>query len=340
MRWAAVNSTITSVPGMRVGHWTDGKAATGCTVLLCPTEGAVGGVEVRGAAPGTRETDLLRPGSLVQRVHAVLLSGGSAFGLDAATGVVRYLEERRIGYPAPAGPVPIVPAAILYDLNVGAKDVRPTADSGYQACLGASTDPVPQGSVGAGTGATVGKVKGMALATKGGIGSASLRLPADPPAAYAGGYTVGAIVAVNAFGDVRDPDSGELLAGPRHAEGGFLSTLELLLAGSAKPSPIAANTTIGVVATDAPLTKEQANRIAVMAHSGIARAVHPSYGMGDGDVLFILSTAPEGTTAKVNLTAVGAAAARSVELAIVSAILSANGLAGIPSATEWREAHP
>lgn len=325
------NQTLTAVAGVRVGHWSDLEAATGCTVVLLPPEGAVGGVEVRGAAPGTRETDLLRPGSLVRRVHAVLLAGGSAFGLDAAAGVMRFLEEAGIGFHTRAGVVPIVPAAILFDLGLGRPDLRPSPAEGYAACQTASTEPVAQGSVGAGTGATVAKALGMERAVKGGLGSAARVLP--------DGRVVAALVAVNAFGDILDPETAEVLAAPRRAPTGrdFENTRELLLRGLAPAVPVAGNTTIGVVVTDAPLTVEEANRLAVMAHSGIARAVRPSYGIGDGDTLFVLSTPPEPTPAERDpavLTALGAAAAWTVERSIVNAIRKARGLAGVPAASQ------
>ncbi|MDA1096617.1 MAG: P1 family peptidase, partial [Chloroflexi bacterium] len=295
------NETLTAIPGIRVGHWTDVDAATGCTVVLMPREGAIGGVEVRGAAPGTRETDLMRPGTLVQRVHAILLGGGSAFGLAAADGVMRFLEEAGIGFPTRAGVVPIVPAAILFDLPLGRADVRPRSEDGYAACVAASDTPVQQGSVGAGTGATVAKVLGMPRAIKGGLGSATKPI--------SGGFTVGALMAVNAFGDVIDPETAQVIAGPRRDDGGFEDSREILwreggpanqttkTGPQGEPPGPATNTTIGIVATDVPLTVEQANRVAIMAHSGIARAIRPSYGMGDGDTLFVVSTAPSGTTA-------------------------------------------
>ncbi|MBI4236774.1 MAG: P1 family peptidase [Chloroflexi bacterium] len=326
---SAPTQTLTAVPGIRVGHWSDTEAATGCTVVLLPPEGAVGGVEVRGAAPGTRETDLLRPGTLVRRVHAILLSGGSAFGLEAASGVMRFLEEAGIGFPTRAGVVPIVPAAVLFDLALGRADVRPGRAEGYTACQAASAAPVPQGSVGAGTGATVGKALGMERAVKGGLGSVARRLQE--------GHVVAALMAVNAFGDILDPETAEVLAGPRRTPAGqdFEDTREVLLRGLAPPVAVGGNTTIGVIATDVPLTVEEANRLAIMAHSGIARAVRPSYGMGDGDTLFVLSTAPEPSrSGTFNLTALGAAAAWTVERSIVNAIQTARGLAGVPAASE------
>ena len=267
-------------------------------------------VDVRGGAPGTRETDLLRPGNLVERIHAVLLAGGSAFGLDAAAGVMRYLEERGVGFPTPAGPVPIVVEAVLYDLSVGRAHIRPDAAAGYAACQAATGGRIPQGSVGAGTGATVGKALSPQRAVKGGIGSASELVD---------GLSVGALVAVNSFGEVVDPDSGRVLAGPRDDKGGFLSTLDVLR--EAAPSALFSaftNSTIGVVTTDARLSRDQAYRLAVMAHDGLSRAVRPAHTPLDGDVLFALATGA--ASAPVNLTTLGALAARAVERAIVRAV--------------------
>ena len=321
--------SLSAIPGLRVGHWTDRRAATGCTVVLCEA-GAVAAVDVRGGAPGTRETDLLRPGNLVQRVHGVLLSGGSAFGLDAATGVMRYLEERGVGFPTTAGPVPIVVGAVLFDLTIGRADVRPDAAAGYAACQAAKGGRVAEGSVGAGTGATVGKAliprPGPSRATKGGIGSASEAAPE--------GVVVAALVAVNCFGEVVDPESGRVLAGPRADEGGFVDTLDILR--KRPPSVLygaVTNSTIGVVATNATLTREQAYRLAVMAHDGLSRTVRPAHAPVDGDTFFALATGA--TEAAVDLTALGALTARAVERAIVRAITQAKGLAGVPSAREW-----
>jgi L-aminopeptidase/D-esterase-like protein len=312
---------ITAVSGLRVGHWTDRRAATGCTVVLCEA-GAVAAVDVRGGAPGTRETDLLRPGNLVERIHAVLLSGGSAFGLDAAAGVMRYLEERGVGFPTPGGLVPIVVGAVLYDLSIGRSDVRPDAAAGYEACRAAKGGRILQGSVGAGSGATVGKALGIERAVKGGIGTASERVD---------DVIVGALVAVNCFGEVVDPDSGGILAGPRDEKGGFLSTLDILR----RPSRLAGgftNSTIGLVATNACLNREQAYRLAVMAHDGLSRAVRPAHTPVDGDVFFSLATgAVENPVDPITL---GALAARAVERAIVGAVTEARGLAGVPSVGE------
>ncbi len=323
----AQNDTITAISGLRVGHWTDAEAATGCTVVLCP-EGAVASADVRGGAPGTRETDLLRPGSLVERVHAVLLTGGSAFGLDAATGVMRWLEERGRGFPVTTGVVPIVVGAILIDLSLGRSDVRPDAAAGYAACEAASDAPPLEGSVGAGTGATVAKAMAMERALKGGIGSAG-ETTAD-------GASVGALVAVNAFGEVVDPDSGRTVAGPRGDDGRFADTLDIIR--SRPPlSPFAAepNSTIGVVATDAALSKSDCYRLAVMAQTGLARAIWPAHTPVDGDTIFALATGAVDSPGDV--LQLGALAARAVERAILRAVTQAKGLAGVPSAAEWAE---
>jgi L-aminopeptidase/D-esterase-like protein len=322
---------ITDVPGIRVGHFTDSRRPTGCTVVLTEA-GAVGGVDVRGAAPGTRETDLLDPSNLVEKVHAVLLSGGSAFGLEAATGVVRWLEAHGIGYPAGPALVPIVPAAILFDLGVGDPSIRPDAAAGYAACTAATAEPPAEGSVGAGAGATVGKLFGMARAMKGGIGTASVRV---------GKITVGAIVAVNAVGDVRDPATSAILAGARNPDGSRGSgATDAILRGELPPAlqPGMA-TTIGVVATDAVLTKPQARKLAQMAHDGLARAIDPVHTMWDGDTIFALGTGQSGLTG--NMMALGPMVARATESAIVRAILAAKGITGpnlpsVPAAADLR----
>ncbi len=320
----ANDDTVTAIKDLLVGHWTDAEAATGCTVVLCP-EGAVASVDVRGGAPGTRETDLLRPGSLVERVHAVLLTGGSAFGLDAATGVMRWLEERGKGFPVPTGVVPIVVGAVLIDLSLGRADVRPDAAAGYAACQAASDEPPAEGSLGAGTGATVAKAMGIERALKGGIGSAR--------EAIEDGASVGALVAVNCFGEVMDPDSGRTVAGPRAEDGRFADTLELLRSRPAL-SPFAAepNSTIGVVATDAALSKSDCYRLAVMAQAGLTRAVRPAHTPVDGDTIVALATGAADPPADV--LHLGALAARAVERAILRAVKQAEGLAGVPSAAE------
>ncbi|MCJ7515136.1 MAG: P1 family peptidase, partial [Dehalococcoidia bacterium] len=311
----------TDVPGIKVGHYTDSEAATGCTVILCET-GAVAGVDVRGSAPGTRETDLLRPGNLVEKVQAILLSGGSAFGLDAAGGVMRYLEERGFGHDTIVAKVPIVPAAVLFDLNTGSCKIRPGIEEGYQACLAATEKEVTEGCVGAGTGATVGKILGIECATKSGLGTASRKICDD--------VIVAAIVAVNAVGDIINHNTGEILAGPRNEKNnGFLSTVELLTGSINRniKNPLPTNTTLGVVATNANLTKEQVNKLAQMAQDGIARAINPSHTMYDGDTIFALSAGDK----TADLTTLGTAAAEVVADAIVRAVQQAETLAGIPA---------
>jgi L-aminopeptidase/D-esterase-like protein len=323
-----LNNTLTDVPGLKVGHAHDEVGLTGCTVVLCEA-GAVGGVDQRGGAPGTRETDLLRPMHLVEQVHAVLLTGGSAFGLEAATGVMRYLEARGIGYEARVARVPIVPAAVLFDLDVGSSDARPDAEMGYAACEAASDGPVAQGCVGAGMGARVGGVLGVDFATKSGLGSASVDL--------GGGLRVGALVAVNAAGDVVDPGSGEILAGARQPPSGktYTNALELLKSMRSDPGDSAAtasNTVIGVVASNAILTKEGTNKVAQMAQDGLARVIQPAHTMFDGDTIFALSTGE--VEADVNL--VGAYAAEVMAEAILNAVQAAVPLGGLPSHSSQR----
>lgn len=313
------SGNLTDVPGIRVGHAHDLQALTGCTAILCE-QGAVGGVDQRGGAPGTRETDLLRPMHLVERVHAVLLTGGSAFGLDAAGGVMRYLEERGVGFETGAARVPIVPAAVIYDLALGQADVRPDSTMGYQACLNAATGPVPQGCVGAGAGASVGKLLGMRYAMKSGLGTASLRL--------GNGLVVAALAVVNALGDVVDPANGQIIAGVLAEQGGFAGALQVLAhaVGGVMAAP-AANTTIGVVATNATLTKEQACKVAQMAQDGLARAVRPAHTLMDGDTIFTLAAGD--MAADVSL--VGAFAAEVFSQAMLNAIYAAVPAGGLPS---------
>lgn len=314
-----MHDAITDVAGIKVGHYTNAEAATGCTVVLCE-EGAVGGVEVRGAAPETRNTDLLRPLHLVERAHAVLLAGGSAFGLDAAAGVVRYLEERGHGFDAwGVAKVPIVSAAILFDLAIGDPLVRPDAEAGYQACSAASDGPVAQGNVGAGTGATVGKLLGPRYAMKGGLGTASQKIGK--------GIVVAAIVAVNALGDIVDPETGQILAGARKpVTGGFLNSMEAMKGNLAQTILAPANTTIGVVATNARMNKEEANKLAQLACNGYAHVIRPTT-MFDGDAVFALSTGQK----RGDLSAIGAAGAEVMAQAIVCAVKEAESLHGIPA---------
>ena len=312
---------LTAVEGISVGHVTLAARPTGCTVVLTGA-GAVAGVDVRGAAPGTRETDLLNPVNLVDQVHAVVLTGGSAFGLDAASGVMRYLDEHKIGFPTQYGAVPIVPAAVLFDLGVGDARVRPTADCGYQAAAAATNGPVKQGNVGAGAGATVGKLLGMDRAMKGGIGSAAITLP--------DGLTVAALVAVNAFGDIIDPATGLVVAGVRTADGRGLADARVLIrSGAAQRNPLGENSTIGVVATNARLTKVQATKVAQMAHDGLSRAITPVHSMNDGDTLFALATGRRTQAADVNI--IGALAADVVAEAVLNAVRHAAGLPGLPA---------
>lgn len=312
-----MDGAVTDVRGVLVGHAQDEEAATGCTVVLVPG-GAVVGVEVRGSAPATRETDLCRPGTLVERAQAVLLTGGSALGLDAAGGVVRYLREREIGFPTGAGAVPIVPGAALYDLAVG-KAEAPDAAMGYAACEAAGVH-VAEGSVGAGTGATVGKVLGLAAATKSGIGTGAMRL---------GEITVGALVAVNAVGNVYRPGTDTVLAGVRAVDGGYLSAEDLLLSGAAG-EPLG-QTTIGVVATDAVLDANGAAYLARAAYAGLYRTIRPAATLYDGDAVFSLATGEAGATA--DLVAIGIAAGRAVEAAVVRAVLTATSRPGLPAAS-------
>ncbi len=300
------NDTITAVRGIQVGHATRVRARTGCTVVLC-TAGAAAGVDVRGFAPGTRETDAIRPGRLVGQAHGVLLTGGSAFGLDAAAGVMRFLEERGAGYKTPRGVVPIVPAAVIYDLRGGDPSVRPDKALGYRACKAATGAPVPTGRVGAGTGATVGKAPGLRSAD-GGIGSACARLP--------NGVTVGALMVVNAVGNVVDPATGEILAGARDEKTGCLVETGPNRRQGRGPKLPGTNTTIGVVATDAALTSAEANTVASMAHDGIARAIRPAHTLHDGDTVFALSTGKR----RADVNDVGILAAEVVARAILDAV--------------------
>ena len=323
-----LNNAITDVPGIEVGQVQDDEALTGCTVVLC-RKGAVAGVDVRGSAPGTRETDLLDPVNLVEKVHAVVLAGGSAFGLDAASGVMRYLDEQGIGFETGAGKVPIVPAAILFDLNLGRGEVRPDAEMGYRAAASASADAPKEGNVGAGTGASVGKIFGLKSAMKSGIGTASMQV---------GGLVVGAMVAVNAFGDVIDPQSGQILAGARSVnlgplklgeDGYFGDTLEIMktfIGRTVLGFATRSNTVIGVVATNAKLKKPEATKVAQMAQDGLARTIRPAHTMLDGDAIFALATGEK----RADPSTVGAFAAEVVAQAILRAVQTASLAGGLP----------
>ena len=326
--------SITEVSGIEVGHAQDNSALTGCTIILC-RKGAVAGVDVRGSAPGTRETDLLAPINLVEKVHAIVLAGGSAFGLDAASGAMRYLEEHKIGFNTGVTKVPIVPAAILYDFNLGDKNVRPDAEMGYQACLNASKDRVAEGNVGAGTGASVGKLFGNVLAMKSGLGSASMDI--------GNGIIVGAIVAVNAWGDVIE--DGKIIAGLRSGKVGpirvggkeyfaespphFADTLKMMrtFAGrNVMRLATKSNTVIGAVVTNAALTKVEATKVAQMAHDGLARCIRPAHTMLDGDTIFALSTGNK----KSDVTTIGAFAAEAMTQAILRAVKMSAPAGGLP----------
>jgi len=327
-----LHNAITDVPGIRVGHAQNLDALTGCTVVLCES-GAVGGVDQRGGAPGTRETDALRPMHLVEQVHGVLLTGGSAFGLDAASGVMRYLEERGVGFNTGVAKVPIVPAAVLFDLAIGRADIRPDAAMGYEACQNASNAVPAQGNVGAGTGATVGKVLGPKQAMKSGIGTASMDI--------GGGIIVGAIVAVNAFGDVVDPENQHIIAGARSVSSGpikigatesfadTLQTMKTLVGRVVLDFAGRQNTVIGVVATNARLSKEEVNKVAQMAHNGLALSLRPAHTMMDGDTIFALATGQR----KADVNIVGAFAAQVTAQAIIQAVKAAQPAGGLPAAS-------
>ena len=315
---------LTDVPGIKVGQVTRSERPTGCTVILAEA-GAVAGVDVRGSAPGTIETDLLSPVNLVQQVHAVFLSGGSAFGLDVATGVRKYLYERKIGFETRVAKVPIVPGAILFDLGVGNRpDIWPTADCGYRAAAAATDGDVAEGNVGAGAGATVGKMGSGAM--KGGIGTASIGVPVGPNAAL----VVAAIVAVNAVGDVVDPGTGAVVAGALAPDGKtFADARKLLRGGAQTAGKVGQNTTIGVIATNARLTKVQATKVAQMAQDGLARAIYPAHTMGDGDVVFALAT---GGIDNDDVSRIGALAADAMVEAILRAVRAAKSIPGYPAA--------
>ena len=326
--FASEAGALTDVAGLEVGHHTLSERPTGCTVILARA-GAVAGVDIRGGAPGTREIALLDPVNQVAKAHGIVLSGGSAFGLDSATGVMRYLEENNIGFETRVAKVPIVPAAILFDLGVGDKPhIRPGADCGYAAAKAASKGAVAEGNVGAGAGATVGKMGGRGRSMKAGIGTASIRLP--------GGLVVAALVAVNAVGDIIDPATGEVVAGARSEDGQSLADARKLIRSGGhrgRQPRRGENTTIGVVATNAALTQVQAKKMAMMAHDGFARAISPAHLPSDGDLIFSLAT---GTyTGEVDLGLIGALAAEAMADAIVRAATQATSIPGHPSARDF-----
>lgn len=310
-----MNNTITAIHGIRVGHTTSEAGMTGCTVILCPPN-TIGGVDQRGGAPGTRETDLLRPMHLVQQVHALVLSGGSAYGLSVADGVMRYCEEQGIGYPIPPFVVPIVPTAILMDLYMGDPTIRPNADMGYQACLSASSESVTSGNIGAGMGCRIGGLFGNPSATKGGLGSSLIQIDDE--------LMVGALVAVNAVGDVVD-ETGNIIAGIRNPDGSFMGMLNAMRGMARMTPPDSSNTVIGTVVTNAKLTKEGVNKIAQMAQNGLAQAIRPAHTMFDGDTIFGLATGE----IEANVSVVGAFAAEAMAQAIRNAVKSAKTLGDV-----------
>jgi L-aminopeptidase/D-esterase-like protein len=318
---------LTAIEGIRVGHHTLTERPTGCTVILVE-KGATGGVAIRGSAPGTRETDLLDPSNLVEQVHAIVFSGGSAFGLDAASGVMRYLEERKVGFPFGGAYVPIVPAAVLFDLPVGGKPmIRPDASCGYAAAKAATDGPIAEGSVGAGAGATVGKFGGFGNAMKGGIGTASITLPS--------GLTVAALVALNAAGDIVDPSTGRIVAGVRGPDGQtFVDARKILRTGVTAPQRPGENTTLGLIATNARITKAQARKIAEMAHDGFARAIVPAHTMNDGDTIFAIGTGA--FTGDANITILGGLGAEVMQDAILRAVREATGVPNFPAVRDLR----
>jgi L-aminopeptidase/D-esterase-like protein len=321
---AHAQERLRTLPGFRIGHASDFRGLTGCTVVLCE-EGAVCAVDVRGSAAGTRELEPCRAGHVVERVHAVLLTGGSAFGLDAAAGVMRYFESRGVGFAAGKVRVPIVPAAVIFDLGIGSAKARPDAAMALRACRHAR-QTVEEGSVGVGTGATVGKIKGMPRATKGGVGFGAIKL--------AGGVTVQALAVVNAFGDVLSPRTGAVLAGARLSSRSveFIGTTAEMFRGKARRGFGATNTTLIVIMADAMLDKVQATKVAQMSHDGLARAISAVHTMFDGDVAFALSLGKK----RADLNAVGCAAADATAQAIVRAVERAHGLGGVPSVVDLR----
>lgn len=336
-----MHNSLTDIPGLLVGHWTDQDAATGCTVILTPS-GAVAGVDVRGGAPGTRETALLSPTCLVDRIHGLMLAGGSAYGLAAADGAMRWLEEQGYGFDVGVAKVPIVPAAILFDLILGRADVRPDAAAGYAACAAANDGPVAEGSVGAGTGASVGKILGVDQATKGGVGSVSHH--------FGNGLIVAALAVVNAWGDIFDPGTNQIIAGVRDENNKFAGTLNMAAAAldptdpmvwshppgvaSHSSTPPLTNTTLGVVATNAKLTKAQATKMAQMAHDGLARTIRPVHTSVDGDIVFALGLGQHDAGDSVEMGLVGALAAELLSEAILRGVQNATALHGVPASRD------
>jgi L-aminopeptidase/D-esterase-like protein len=318
---------FTDIEDIQVGHAHNLDAATGCTVVLCEA-GATAGVDVRGGAPGTRETDLLNPVNLVEKIHAVVLAGGSAFGLDAACGVMQYLEERNIGFDVQVTRVPIVCGAVLFDLTIGDHRVRPDKEMGYRACGNATNGVCPEGNVGAGAGATVGKLLGMERAMKSGLGCHAIQV---------GALRIGALVAVNCLGDVIDPETGERLAGLLTEDLTGLADTEaaMIRSYSAKKDLFAGNTTIGIIATNAVLTKSQATKLASMAQNGYARTLRPAHSMFDGDTIFTMATGH----VEADLSVLGLLSARVMERAVVSAIKNSRPLFGLKCRADLEGSH-
>ncbi|MBV9762241.1 MAG: P1 family peptidase [Acidobacteriaceae bacterium] len=316
------HGAITDVGGLRVGHFTDSRRPTGCTVVLFD-RGAAAGVDVRGAAPGTRETDLLNPINTVQSVNAILLTGGSSYGLDAAAGVMQYCEEHRMGFPVGVGVVPIVPAAVIFDLEVGDEKIRPDARAGYAACEAATNAPPAEGNIGVGAGATVGKLFGNKFAMKSGFGTASIRIGDT-------GLIVGAVAGVNSVGDVRDHRTGKILAGARSEDGqGFADAIRQIMQGATPGTRLGAHTTVGIIATNAFLTKDECTKVAQMSHDGFARTINPTHTAYDGDTIF--ATATGEIRVKTSTTVIGSVAAEAMARAINRAVLTAAGIPGFPA---------
>jgi L-aminopeptidase/D-esterase-like protein len=318
--------SLTDLEGILVGHYTLSERPTGCTVITS-AKPFVAGVDVRGGAPGSRETELLKPENSVEQIDAIFLSGGSAFGLDVATGISRYLEEQGQGFDVKVAKVPIVCGAILFDLLLGDPKIRPDAEAGYKAISSASSEQVPEGNVGAGAGATVGKMMGLEYAMKGGLGSWAL--------SRSDGLKVGALVAVNAMGDVVDPETGTIIAGARSKDGqGFVDIMRELRRGYQPGSPFSGNTVIGVVATNAGLTKAQCTKVAQMTHDGLARSIYPCHTPWDGDTIFAISTGAWGDK-EADIGVVGALAADAMAAAIIRGVLNAESWGGFPSARDY-----
>ena len=320
-----MHDSITDVPGIKVGHAQDAEAATGCTVILFE-DGAVTGADVRGGGPGTRETDALNPVNFVNEAHAVYLGGGSAYGLEGASGVMQYLEERNKGLDVGVGVVPIVPGAVLFDLPVARSDVRPDKAMGYRACINAVSPNVEMGNVGAGTGATVGKPAGIDYMMKGGLGTASC---------VTRNLIIGVLVAVNCFGDIIDPAAGSRIAGAlAEDKKSFADSVRVLAKAHQEGSPVfSGNTTLGMIATNAKLTKAQATKVAQMAHDGFARTINPIHTMYDGDTVFCAATGEVDT----DLTTVGSLAAEVTARAVIRAVKAAESAYGIPGYREILE---